>query len=198
MSASKVGRPHTRGITEALVAAAERVMITRGFSALTVDGLVTEVGTTRPTFYRRFPSVAHIALAVVKLRFGTGSTPRTGSLAADLRAMQREEVAMFAEPLMRNNVVGLLEAARTAPDLLSLYAEEFIGPRRARVADVLDAAAERGELDASDIDVNEVCDLLLGPILARALLPLGAPLDDRLADLTARSALLHLGLDAPS
>lgn len=198
MSASKVGRPHTRGITEALLASAERVMSTRGYSALTVDGLVTDVGTTRPTFYRRFPGVAHIALAVLKARFGTGSTPDTGSLAGDIHAMQREEVAMFADPLMRNNVVGLLEAARTAPDLLTLYAEEFIGPRRARVVHVLDLAAGRGEIDDADIDPDEVCDLLLGPVLARALLPLGAPLDARLADLTARSALSYLGVDPDS
>jgi len=193
MSASKAGRPPTRGITEALVRSAERLMTQRGYSALTVDAVVTEVGTTRPTFYRRFPSVAHLALTVLRERYGTGTTPDTGSLAGDLHAMQREEVAMFADSLMRNSIVGLLEAARLTPELSTLYSEGFVRPRRARVAEVLSAASARGEIDGAGIDVGEVCDLLLGPVLARTLLPLGAPLDERLVQLTAGTVLLHLG-----
>lgn len=169
-------------------------MAEKGFSALTVDGLVSEVGTTRPTFYRRFSSTAHLALTVLQRRFGAGAQPDTGTLAGDLRAMQREEVAMLADPVMRNSIVGLLGAARTAPELSALYFSEFIRPRRDRVRRVIDAAVARGELESVDVDSDEISDLLIGPVLARALLPLGAPLDEHLADLTARSALLHLGV----
>lgn len=198
MATNRPGRPHAPGITEALLQAAERVMVSDGYSALTVDALAAEVGTTRPTFYRRFPGVAHLALAVVKNRFGTGAPVDTGSLAEDLLVVQREEIAMFAAPLLRKNLPGLLDAARTNSALGELYETEFVHPRRANVGRMLDAAVARGEIDGDSVDVDYVCDLLLGPILVRALLPVGAPLDDRLARQTVDTVMQALGQRAGS
>lgn len=191
MQTAPVGRPPVSGLTEALLKAAEKIMVEQGYSALTVDGLVTAVGTTRPTFYRRFPNIAHVALSVVKNAFGTGTAVDTGSLREDLYTLQREEVAMFSSPLMRNNLGGLLEAARADQDLLVLYGTEFIGPRRSNVDRVVGAAVERGEISA-EFDIDFVCDLLLGPVLARALMPSGAALDETLARQTTEAALRSL------
>jgi AcrR family transcriptional regulator len=193
METTPVGRPPVSGLTEALLGAAERIMLTQGFSSLTVDALVTEVGTTRPTFYRRFSNTAHVALTVVRNTFGTGSTVDTGSLHDDLLTLQKEEVVMFSSPLLRNNLSGLLEAARSDDELLAAYGSEFIGPRRANVARVIAAAIDRGEVAADHVDIDFVCDLLLGPILARALMPSGAALDARLAEQTTKAVLLSIG-----
>lgn len=192
MPSKRAGRPHVSAITDALVQAAERVMATEGFSGLTVDGLVNEIGTTRPTFYRRFPNVAHLAFEVIKTRFGSGANVDTGSLYEDLLTLQREEIAMFASPLFRNSLPGLLEAARTEPAVRELYEAHFLGPRRSNVERVIEAAVARGEIDRHDVDIEFVCDMLVGPVLSRALLPVGAPLDDRLARQTAQSVLAHL------
>lgn len=193
MPSNKTGRPFTQGITEALLQAAERVMVDEGYSALTIDALAAEVGTTRPTFYRRFPSVAHLALEVIKNRYGTGSPVDTGSLYDDLLTVQREEVAMFAGPLLRKNLPGLLEAARNDRKLSELYEADFVGPRRKNIARLLDAAGRRSEIAVDVIDVEYVCDLLLGPILSRAMLPVAAPLDDRLARQTVETVLSVVG-----
>lgn len=192
METTPMGRPPVSGLTEALLEAAERIMLTQGFSSLTVDALVTEVGTTRPTFYRRFSNTADVALTVVRNAFGTGSAVDTGSLREDLLTLQKEEVVMFSSPLLRNNLSGLLEAARSDEELLAAYASEFIGPRRANVARVISAAIDRGEIGV-DVDVDFVCDLLMGPILARALMPSGAPLDARLVEQTTEAVLLSVG-----
>lgn len=193
MSGNRIGRPLAGGITEALLQAAERIMANGGYSALTVDGLAAEVGTTRPTFYRRFPSVAHLALAVIKGRFGTGTSTDTGSLYDDLLIAQREEIAMFASPLLRKNLPGLLESARNDPELQALYEAEFVAPRRANIARIFAAANARDELENESIDIDYICDLLLGPILSRALLPVNAPLDDRLARSTVETVLTITG-----
>ncbi len=193
MTSKRPGRPLTKGVTEALLQAAERLMTESGFSALTVDRLTTEIGTTRPAFYRRFPSVAHLALEVVRNRFGTGDPVNTDSLANDLLTLQRNEVAMFANPLLRNSFFGFLEAARTDAHLLDAYQQEFVGPRRANVRRVLTAAEERGEISLVGVDVGYIMDLLVGPILARAFLPSGALLDDTLARETVEDVLRRLG-----
>ncbi|MFC6355945.1 TetR-like C-terminal domain-containing protein [Luethyella okanaganae] len=192
MTNNQVGRPLVPGIKEALIQAAERIMATEGFSGLTVDGLVMEVGTTRPTFYRRYSNVAHLAFEVIEARFGTGTPVNTGSLYGDLLKLQREDIAMFASPLLRNNLPGLLESVRTDLTVRERYRDEFIGPRRANVAKVIAAAVERGELADRRVDIDIACDLLVGPILARTLLPLAVAVDDRLARQTAQVVLDYL------
>lgn len=189
MPSKKSGRPLTGGITEALMQAGERIMVERGFSALTVDGLASEVGTTRPTFYRRFPNVAHLALEILKNRFGTGPPVDTGSLYDDLLIVQREEIAMFASPLLRKSFPGLLDAIRNDPQLSALYETQFISPRRANIARILQTAGRRNAISTDGVDIDYICDLLMGPILARALLPVNAPLNDGLARQTVETVM---------
>ena len=181
----KRGRPYDQEIGHALRSSAERVMIEDGFSGLTVDGLVNEAGTTSPTFYRRYRNVAHLAFDVILHRFGTGSRIDTGSLSEDLLQLQRDEVRMFSDPLLRNNLPGLLESVRTDGYVRDLYLEQFVKPRRAAVLNVVEAAVARGEIPASGFDIAWVCDLLLSPLLTRALLPIAGGLDDELARRTA-------------
>lgn len=197
MPSNKTGRPYTQGITEALLQAAERVMVTDGYSALTIDAIATEVGTTRPTFYRRFPSIAHLALEVIARRFEAGTTADTGSLGDDLLMIQREDVAMYSSPLLRKNLPGLLAATSENPALSELLATNLLDPRRERISVALASAIDRGEIDPGSVDLNTVCDQLRGPLLARALLTPGAALDDRLARDTAAAALATLRTTRP-
>jgi AcrR family transcriptional regulator len=196
MSSRQVGRPQDPAIREALLRAAERVMVTGGFSRLTVEGLCGEIGTTRPAFYRRYPNVAHLAFDVIRRHFGAVPPLETGSLESDLLALQLAEVAMFSDPLMSKNLPGLLESVLGDPVLSEIYAAQFILPRRARVANVLDAAVARGEIAGYD-DVPFVCDMLVGPIMARSLLPGSEPVDEALARSTTRAVLALLGALTP-
>lgn len=172
--------------------AAERQMEAAGFSALTVDGLVKEIGTTRPTFYRRYRSVALLALEVLLARFDGQEPIDTGNLERDLLELQRSDVAMMTTPLVQQNLPGLFEEIRIDPDVRARYLERMILPRRENVRLVLGRARGRGEISGSDPDADYVCDLLFGPLLARVLLPTGLPLDDRLARQTVATALREL------
>ncbi|PJJ77360.1 TetR family transcriptional regulator [Sediminihabitans luteus] len=191
MSSSPPGRPQDPAITDALLRVGERVMRTDGYSRLTVESLCSEIGTTRPAFYRRFPNVAHLAFAVIASRYGNEPTPDTGSLAGDVLELQRGEVLMFADPLLHKNLPGILESVRTDPDVARLYGEGFMGPRRVRVVRVVDRAVARGEIGPPH-DLPFVCDVLVGPILTRALLPGPGGLDEDLARSTADAALALL------
>ncbi|MDQ0708998.1 AcrR family transcriptional regulator [Arthrobacter woluwensis] len=190
--ATKRGRPLSSDVSEALRQAAERIMRSSGYSSLTVDGLVAEVGTTRPTFYRRYRNVGHLAFDVIQHRFGVNEIDDTGALSTDLLRLQRQEVAMFADPLLRNNLPGLLETIRIDESIRVLYLTQFIAPRRANVQAVLHRAVVRGELEADQIDLDWICDLLLSPLLTKALLPVGAGLTDELARRTAELAFDQL------
>jgi len=197
MSSRQVGRPLDPAIRESLVQVAERVMVTDGYSKLTVEALCSEIGTTRPAFYRRYRNIAHLAFDVIRRHFGAEPPQETGSLEGDLLALQLAEVAMFADPLMSKNLSGLLESVLGDPVLSETYASQFILPRRARVADVLEAAVARGEISGYD-DVPFICDMLVGPILARSVLPGSGPVDDDLARSTTRAVLAMLGALTPA
>lgn len=188
MSNRRMGRPIDPEIQSALLAAAEAVMVGPGFSQLTVEGLVRSIGSTRPTFYRRYPSVAHIAFDVISSKFGTGEPPSTGSLLGDLETLQRADIAMFSSDLFRKNLPGLLESIRTDDTIRQLYGDAFVARRRENLSRVIEAAIERGEQIRADWDLDLVSDVLVGPILARTLLPGTAALDDDLAGVTARVA----------
>ena len=108
---------------------------------------------------------------------------------------------MFSSELFRKNLPGLLESIRTDEVLRQLYADSFVAPRRENLGRVIEAAIERGERIHADWDLELVSDILVGPILARTLLPGTAALDDDLACVTARVAYGVLSshrLDVPA
>lgn len=186
------GRPRDASISRALIQVAERRMEADGFSKLTVEGVVSDAGTTRQTFYRRYPSVAHLALDVICARFGEVNLVDTKSLESDLLELQRDDLVMMNSALLKKNLSGLLEVIRSDREVRALFAERLFRPRRANVKRVIDLAVLRGELDGPDIDSEYICDLLVGALLARTVIPTGAPLDDRFARQTVETALSEL------
>lgn len=160
-----------------------------GHHKLTVDGIVHEVGCTRQTFYRRYKSVALLALEVLLSRFGVEGTVDSGKLEADLLELQRNDVAMMTTILVQKNLPGLFEDIRTDPDVRKLYYDRMIRPRRENIRLVIERAVERGEVHNADTDAEYICDLLFGPLLSRILLPTDLPLDDRLARQSVDAAL---------
>lgn len=185
MSTRPRGRPFDTSISEGLLRIVERNMVTGGYSALTVDGLVNEVGTTRPAFYRRYKNISYLVFEVLKSKFNSSEFVPSGSLHQDLLNLQQEEVAMFSSPMLRNTLAGLLETVRTNADLADLYDAKFIQPRRERVRQVIEGAVERGEIQPPSDDIDFLCDLLLGPFMSRLLLPNPREIDDELAEQTA-------------
>lgn len=188
MAKRQPGRPFSTEITTDLLEAAERAMERGGYSNLTVDNLVREAGTTRATFYRRFTGASHLAYEVLAAKFGDVADVDTGSLLDDLIEMQRADVKVLSSKLMRNNLAGLLEAMRTDDQVRDLYRDRFLDPRREAIRLAVERATVRGEVSSElTVDIDEIRDLLVGPILARTLLPTGGKFDQ---EYPARSAAI--------
>lgn len=183
------GRPRDASISHAIVQTALRRMESGGYSTLTVDGIVTEVGTTRQTFYRRYHSVAALALEVIQRRFSTQEPVDTGGLETDLLMIQRRDLAMMSSTLIQHNLPGLLADFRTDQLVRQRYFDTIVTPKKHTMRVVLDRAQARGEITSRDHDLGFLCDLLFGPILARAILPSDFSLDDRLARDTVAVAM---------
>lgn len=188
------GRPRNADLDVALIRATEELILDRGFSAVSVEAVSARAGTTRPAFYRRFDGIPDLILALLLERFSTDldAVLDFGSLPADLEAIQREQVALFEDPLVKSSFAGFLASLHTNDQLGQVFLEQFLGPRRAAVAAIIRRAQSRGEIP-EDPDVEWICDLITGPLVMRILLPGLLPLDDALVSNTVASALHALG-----
>jgi len=192
------GRPRNTDLDVALLHAAEELLLERGFSAVSVDAVASRAGTTRPAFYRRFDGIPHLVLALLLDRFAIDLDKGIdhGSLPADLEHIQRDQVELFSNPLVKRCLAGFLDSLQTDADLRSVFVEEFLTPRRYGVGMIMHRAVIRGEIPM-DPDVEWACDLLTGPLLMRTLMPGLAGLDEALVSQTVTSALYALGYRLP-
>ena len=168
MASKRVGRPLDPSLEETLLRVAEHIMDTEGFSGLTVDRLAKAASSTRPTFYRRFSGVGEIALVVIERRRRAPLRRSRGSLREDLLQIQRAAGAMLARPSVQQSLPGLVQPGVVRErGLLAV----FVHPTEEALQVALDAARERGELVNEYADRALIRDILLGPLIARTLIP---------------------------
>ncbi|WP_115788249.1 TetR/AcrR family transcriptional regulator [Arthrobacter silvisoli] len=190
----KAGRPRNADLDVALIRATEELILDKGFGALSVEAITAKAGTTRPAFYRRFAGIPDLVLALMLERFRIDLDVEfdTGNLPDDLTAIQRDQVALFEDPLVKSSFAGFLNSLHDNEQLRWAFLEKFFAPRRAGVATIIRRAENRGEIPECP-DVEWICDLITGPLIMRILLPGLLPLDERIISNTVASALGALG-----
>jgi AcrR family transcriptional regulator len=169
----------------AVLAAADDLLVERGFAGLTMEGIAARAGVAKQTIYRWWPSKTAVLLDA----YGDDAeedlvAPETGDLAADLRSHLRT-VAEFLTVADAGAVFRALVAqAQHEPELATALRREHLPRQRARDRRPLELAVERGELPA-DLDLDPVVDRLVGPVHYRVLVtgePVPVEFTDALVD----------------
>lgn len=174
-------RPREERARRAALDATLALIVERGIAGVTTAAVAERARTSKATMYRHWPSKdALVADAIGTLVDREIALPDTGSLAEDLRALLRGAVALYSTPDAAALVPELVAAMARTPRLAAAVRDEFLGRRRAALAEVLERAEARGELHGR-VDRELCLDVLGGPIFYRLLIT-GAPLDERLAD----------------
>ncbi|MGV9823524.1 TetR/AcrR family transcriptional regulator [Nocardia xishanensis] len=188
------GRPRNAALDTAIATAVEQLLLTDGYSAVTIDRVATVAGTTRTALYRRFPSrVALIANALAR-HFGTDPAPDTGTLRGDLIELQRLQVEFFRAPIVAAGIAGLIGDLSGDPEWSALFHETFMAPRRRSTQAMFQRAVDRGEIPPFT-HPSVVSDILTGPLLLHVMLPATGPLDDTLVVATVDAAMHLLSVD---
>lgn len=177
-----------------LLESAESLLLESGYSSLTIDAIASRAGTSRPAFYRRYSGVPALILAMLFNKFGEAPAIDTGSVRDDLLAIQREQVRLFDNPLVRRCLSGFLDSLHTDTVLAETFYGSFFAPRRAATKQAIVRGVVRGEI-TQPLDLDWVCDLLSGPLLMRATFPRLGPIGEDLAQATVRVALADLRAD---
>ena len=156
------GRPRDPHLDEAILAAAREVFLERGYRESSLAEIARRAGVATPAIYRRWPSKAQIALAIV-IAEQQDRIPDTGDLVADLEHFVRQRIRTWTSPFYRRVVLGLLADAQADAGLAAVVTEGYRTVRQAAELRI-GAAIERGEL-ATDLDPERFIDLLIGPLL---------------------------------
>lgn len=135
---------------------------------MSVDAVALEAGVSKPTIYRRWASKADLATAAVRTLQLVEPPANTGKSKDDLV----HTLENFGRSLLRPNGMSLIgtviaEESHT-PELIRLFRERIVTPRRQMLRAILDRAKAKGEL-APRADLDCAVNLLVGGFYARYL-----------------------------
>ena len=163
---TQMARNRDPDIDERILAAALTVMARDGYARMSFDGVAGEAGVTRPTVYLRHPTKAKLATAALAAYREYGKPHDSGDTRADLLARLRH----FRRGVERPNGMAMLGTVLAeephTPEVLALWRERLVKPRRDELRAILRRALERGEL-RPDADIEAAVAMLVGSYFAR-------------------------------
>jgi AcrR family transcriptional regulator len=170
------GRPRCSETDERILQATLRRLAEEGYSRMSLDAIAAEAGTTKPTIYRRWPGKEALAVAALEQLQSHQQPVPTGATREDLVALLRDFRAKLLRPNGMAMIGTLLVEERHTPELLRLFRERIVGPRRRGLLALLCQARQRGELRAG-ADLEAAVGLLVGSFYAQYLTGDGIPKD---------------------
>jgi AcrR family transcriptional regulator len=164
-----------RDVTNRIFAATVHILTESGYGSLAFQDIARDAAVSRTTLYRRWPSVAALALdAVTEVASERVVAPDTGTLRGDLRGLVRSLADFLTSPV--GTAVLTAELEMGLPTDPSSARSSFWVRRRPEVSPALERAIARGEIPA-DIDIDSAIAMALGAVYFR-LLVMAAPADD--------------------
>ena len=171
---AKAGRPRDKETERRILEVTVRLLAEEGYSRMSIDGVAAAAGVSKPTIYRRWSGKADLATAAICTIRLTEPAISTGSTVGDLTAALQN----FSRSLLRPNGMALvgtvLAEERHTPELLALFRERLVMPRRTIIRGILERARRhRGLRPGVDLDVS--VSMLVGAFYARYLATSNVP-----------------------
>jgi AcrR family transcriptional regulator len=118
-----------------------------GYADLTIEGVATRAGTSKPVIYRRWPGRAALVLAAWGRQAPVmQKTPDTGDLRSDLLALFTR-IARRADAMMSGMIAGVMADAFRDPEVIALLRARLdASPLSGALTTIVDRAVDRGEL----------------------------------------------------
>ncbi|MBC9003803.1 TetR/AcrR family transcriptional regulator [Micromonospora aurantiaca (nom. illeg.)] len=165
----------------AILAAALELLAETGYPALTVEAIAARAGVGKQTIYRWWRGKGAVILdALADDMPEVIALPDTGDLRADLREVLRATVAEFADPRLSATTRAVTIETLADEELADQARDRLLRPQLNAIRVRLEAAREAGQV-RPDAPLDQVVELLFGPLYHRWLLRNG-PLTDDYAD----------------
>lgn len=174
------GRPRSEEAHRAILAATIELIREVGYDALAMDAVAARAGVGKATLYRRWKAKEPLVCEALERIMRAIPVPGTGTVRGDLRALMREQRALYEDRATRGLLSGLVAAMARSERIAAVVRNGFHKARHDVMLEVFRRAVRRGEL-RKDLDLEVALDLFNGPMFYRFLFT-GLPLDDALAN----------------
>ena len=179
-TARRPGRPRSEKARKAVIQSTLVLLKQVGFDGLAVESVAARAGVGKATVYRWWANKAELVIDAFasavedELRF-----PAAESVLESIHQQMVRWAPIFRSPLGQI-VATVIGAGQSDPEILEAFRAHWVEPRRGEARKLLRQAIKEGEI-RSDLDPDEVLDLLYGPLYLRLLLR-HAPLDEDFAN----------------
>ncbi|MCF3104400.1 TetR/AcrR family transcriptional regulator [Streptomyces roseoverticillatus] len=168
-TAERRGRPRNAAVDTAVVETVLRLLEEGvGLGELSMERIAREAGVGKATVYRRWAGKEALMLDVMRSLEHAAPELAGESVRDDLvtllETLRRRGLAKRSSAVLRT----LLAQMKAHPELWQEYHEKVVRVRREAVHAVLRRGAATGEL-RSDLDVELMGDLIVSPMLSRAM-----------------------------
>lgn len=157
------GRPRSESAHLALLDAAIREFVARGYEAMSLEAIAAAAGVSKLTLYRRWDSKLALVREIMQLLSDESPIEDQGSLKEDLRVLLREAYQASTTWPAEQIMPRLVGEVASHPELLEIYQKEILRPRLERLKVLIAHAHERGEL-REDLPFTILADMFAGPI----------------------------------
>jgi AcrR family transcriptional regulator len=189
------GRPRSERAHRAILQAANDLLESEQFAAVTVEAIAERAGVSKATVYRWWPNRAAVVMdGFLSIVSSQVPFPHTGRAREDIRIHMRRLAEAFSGKI-GSTVAALIAEGQSDPELAEALRSRWLSVRREEARDILELGIERGEL-RDDIDPEVAVDVLYGPIYYRLLVG-HAPLDNDFADALADHVFAGLAARGP-
>jgi AcrR family transcriptional regulator len=163
------GRPRSEASHQAIIRATLELLVETGYRSLTMEGVRARAGVGKATIYRRWSSKEELVRDAVVFMHDDLEAPDTGSLRGDYEGMASLVRSAAQRAGAATLMPRLLGDAANDPELLAIFYDNLVAPRRAQMRAILERAVARGEI-RDDVDIELIIDLFAGPVVYRLLI----------------------------
>lgn len=186
MTGKPRGRPRDPAVDEAILRAAMELFMANGFADTSIDAVAKRAGVTRVTVYRRFAGKEELLAKALEQARGDSDAIEVRRLAEEdgsPRPAIERLVDIWVELTSREDfrvlLARLIGSAQDQPELLRIYWEHHILPRRESVKPALRAMRAAGVLPTEGDD-DVLLDIMAGTVMYRMLVHPAPPTETEL------------------
>lgn len=140
--------------------ATRQLLVEKGYSATTIDGIAKLAEVGRPSIYRRWPSKAHIVNDTIHPAVLPRLDPAE-DFAEEITRVVAGAISVFADAATREAAPGLMNDVRSESSLRDALISGQLATFAGELGQRISAAVERGEARPG-LDANILIDIIAG------------------------------------
>ncbi|HVV30062.1 MAG TPA: TetR/AcrR family transcriptional regulator [Mycobacteriales bacterium] len=172
------GRPRSEQAENAILDAALEILVEDGAGRVSMEAIAARAGVGKATIYRRWKHKSALLVDAVMRVTEPVRPVHTDDLRADLITLAEQVRRKMSQSMAGRIMPRLMSAAIDDPELMQVYWEKAVLPRREMATTRLQEAIDAGELCA-DLEPDLLADMLFGPTVYRKLFSAVRPLPNR-------------------